>query len=287
VGDAGCEGLGAAPFVSCFLRQHDLVQVLWVFLSLPGTPERPLQYNHDQIKQATDAHQRLLKLDHTQTFNSDRTVILVGGGDIDWERLEYAIGMGHPIIAVDSGADALRDARVRPDVIIGDMDSISDIRGWTAPTRVAEIPEQDTTDFEKALYATSAPLYLAFGFFGQRLDHSLTALHCLTKYRTLKSIVLIDLVDLMFAPTVPLTIDLPRNSRFSINPLAPVTFLSSTGLQYPLDGLTLEAGVATGTSNKVTGATVSVIPEYAERADYQVVVPNSLLRHVLKWYSSL
>ena len=220
----------------------------------------------------------------TPFFNFDSPVILVGGGDVDWESLEYVLGLGLPVVAVDSGADVLRDAAVQADVIIGDMDSISDTRGWHAQTKIAEIPEQDSTDFEKALYTTSAPLCLAFGFLGQRLDHSLAALHCLAKYRTRKSIVLIDRVDLMFAPAVPLSIDLPRNSRFSINPLAPVTFQSSTGLRFPLDGLTLEAGVAIGTSNTVTGTTVTVIPENAERADYLVVVPNTAVGHVLDWY---
>jgi thiamine pyrophosphokinase len=221
----------------------------------------------------------------TPTFKFDSPVILVGGGDIDWERLEYVLGLGHAVVAVDSGADALRNAAVQPDVIIGDMDSISDIRGWPAQTKIVKIPEQDSTDFEKALYTTLAPLYLAFGFFGQRLDHSLAALHCLAKYRTRKSIVLIDRVDLMFAPAVPLAIDLPRNIRFSINPLAPVTFRGSTGLRYPLDGLTLQAGVAVGTSNTVTGTPVTVTPENAERADYLVVVPNTAVAHVLDWYS--
>ena len=222
----------------------------------------------------------------TSTFNFDSPVILVGGGDIDWERLEYVLGLGYTVVAVDSGADALRNAVVQPDVIIGDMDSISDTRGWPAQTKIVEIPEQDSTDFEKAVYTTFAPLYLAFGFLGQRLDHSLAALHCLAKYRTRKSIVLIDRVDLIFAPTVPLSIDLPRNLRFSINPLAPVTFHSSTGLRYPLDGLTLEAGVAIGASNTVTGTTVTLTPENAERADYLVVVPNTAVGHVLDWYSS-
>lgn len=220
----------------------------------------------------------------TPIFNFDSPVILVGGGDVDWESLDYALGLGLPVVAVDSGADVLRDAAVQSDVIIGDMDSISDTRGWSAQTKIAEIPEQDSTDFEKTLYSTSAPLYLAFGFLGQRLDHSLAALHCLTKYRTRKSIVLIDRVDLMFAPTVPLSIDLPQNIRFSINPLAPVTFQSSTGLRYPLDGLTLQAGVAIGTSNTVTGTTVKLIPENAERADYLVIVPNTAVGHVLDWY---
>ncbi len=219
-----------------------------------------------------------------QTIDFDSPVILVGAGDIDWKGFRHVHGLGYPVIAADSGADILREAGVQPDVIIGDMDSISDTRAWPHRTKIAKISEQETTDFEKALYATSASLYLAFGFLGHRLDHSLAAHHCLAKYRTRKSVVLIGYVDLMFAPTVPLVIDLPRDIRFSINPLAPVRFLNSSGLLYPLDGLTLETGVAIGTSNTVTHTTVRVTPENPERADYLVIVPNIALRHVLDWY---
>lgn len=215
----------------------------------------------------------------------DCPVILVGGGDVDWERFEYAAGPGAPVVAVDSGADALMEAGVYPDIVIGDMDSISDKSGLPAGTKMIEIREQDSTDFEKALYATSAPLYLAFGFMGRRLDHSLAALHCLAKYRTRKSVVLIDRVDLVFIPTVPLAIDLPAGSRFSIHPIVPVSFLDSEGLRYPLQGLTLESGVATGTSNTVTESPVSVTPETAGAGNYMVVVPNTNLPHVIEWYT--
>lgn len=214
----------------------------------------------------------------------DSPVILIGGGDVDWEGFEYAQSLGYPVIAVDSGADALRGTGVQPGLIVGDMDSISDTEGWPSQTKVVHIPEQDTTDFEKALYAATAPLYLAFGFMGQRLDHSLAALHCLAKYRTSKSIVLVDCVDLTFAPTVPLSMDLPPGSRFSVNPVTAVRFQSSTGLRYPLDGLTLEVGVAIGISNSTTQPTISVTPHDPAQAEYLVVLPNTTLPHVLAWY---
>ena len=224
-------------------------------------------------------------MSHKTRVEFDCPVILVGGGDVDWKQFEYAAGLGAPVVAVDSGADTLRDAGISPDVIIGDMDSISDTRGWPASTKIFKIREQDSTDFEKALYATTASLYLAFGFMGQRLDHSLAALHCLVKYRTRKSVVLIDCVDLMFIPTIPLVIDLSPGTRFSINPIAPVSFLGSEGLRYPLDGLTLETGIAIGTSNTVTESRVSVTPVNAEAGDYMVVVPNANLPYVIEWHT--
>ena len=220
----------------------------------------------------------------TERFRYDSPVILVGGGDVNWKKLDYVVDLGHPIVAVDSGAVALRTAGILPDLIIGDMDSVSDDGSWPATTEIIEISEQDTTDFEKCLYTVPAPLYLAFGFLGKRLDHSLATLHCLIKYRTRRSVVLIDSVDLMFIPTVPLAIVLPLNSRLSINPVAPVSFVESTGLKYPLDGLTMETGVAIGTSNTVTDARVTISPEEPQRGNYMVITPDSSLPCVIDWY---
>lgn len=212
-------------------------------------------------------------------------VILVGGGDVDMAQLGFTAARGFPVVAVDSGADALSEYGIEPKAIIGDMDSISSASGWPPGTEFLEISEQNSTDFEKALYTVAAPVYLAFGFLGQRFDHSLAALHCLAKYRASKSVVLVDLVDLMFIPTVPLNIELDPGSRFSIYPIAPVSFLESAGLRYPLDGLTLEAGVTIGTSNTVTETRVSVTPKNAESGDYMVVIANTNLPRVIEWYN--
>ena len=45
-----------------------------------------------------------------------------------------------------------------------------------------QIAEQVTTDFEKALYSTRAPVTVALGMTGKRLDHTLAALDAVSKY---------------------------------------------------------------------------------------------------------
>jgi uncharacterized membrane-anchored protein len=61
---------------------------------------------------------------------ADRQVLVVATGydhDAELKRLAHYNREYRPVlIAVDGGADALLEARYRPDVIVGDMDSVSD-----------------------------------------------------------------------------------------------------------------------------------------------------------------
>ena len=83
------------------------------------------------------------------------------------------------------------NVEIIPDLIIGDLDSLLQRPVWESMTNVVRLAEQDTTDFEKCLYSVSAPLFLAFGFTGNRLDHTLAAVHIAAKYIAEKSIILV------------------------------------------------------------------------------------------------
>ncbi|MEM6676413.1 MAG: thiamine pyrophosphokinase, partial [Pseudomonadota bacterium] len=112
------------------------------------------------------------------------------------------------------------------------------------------LAEQDTTDFEKCLYSVTAPLYLAAGFTGRRTDHMLAVLHVLLVRRA-QRVVLIGEEEVMALapPERVLTMDLGAGARVSIYPLVPLRCAPSTGLVWPVDGLTLAPGRQVGTSN--------------------------------------
>jgi len=201
-------------------------------------------------------------------------VLLIGGGDVEWTILFALIEQGYPLIAVDGGANRLKQNEIVPDLIIGDLDSLAERQYWETRTTVTEISEQSSTDFEKALYSTEAPLYLAFGFIGKRFDHSLSALHILIKYNATKQVILVDCVDLMFLATGISEFPLPKDTRLSIYPVSPVTFKSSTGLLYPLDGLIMEQGTFIGTSNITNSENVQIIPQNSISDHYLLILPN-------------
>ncbi|GBE30313.1 thiamine pyrophosphokinase [bacterium BMS3Bbin04] len=87
------------------------------------------------------------------------------------------------IIAVDGAINTLLDQGWTPDVLLGDFDSVSDLAmqvALEAEVKVIHTPDQDFTDFEKALRlpeiqdVTDIDL---IGHSGRRLDHTLGSLY--------------------------------------------------------------------------------------------------------------
>lgn len=210
-----------------------------------------------------------------QFLNFNTPVVLVGGGDIAWPPYELLTARNYPVIAADGGANLLREKGIIPDAIIGDLDSASNLADFPSKTQIIKIAEQETTDFEKALYTINAPLFIAFGFWGKRLDHSLAAIHALTKYRGSKQVLLVDTVDLLFTPQGPFSFLTGSEARVSIFPLAATRFRASTGLHYPLDGLTVKTGTMIGVSNRSSADHISITPEPTDEANYTVILPNT------------
>ena len=181
---------------------------------------------------------------------------LVGGGALDRDGLEAARARAPRIVAADGGANRLRLWGVRADAVIGDMDSVEDPARWAAEgARVLELAEQDTTDLEKCLYATDAPLYLGVGFLGRRFDHTLAALHALLRHAD-KRVALIGEEDVVLLAPPVWRARLAPGARVSFFPLRPVRGIVSEGLRWPIDGLAFAAGERIGASNEAVAETV-------------------------------
>lgn len=185
---------------------------------------------------------------------------IVGGGAVDPALLVELAGRGVALVGADGGADAIGEAGLVPAAIIGDLDSVGDRAAWEQRTRVIHIPEQITTDFQKAIYSTQAPVTLALGMTGKRLDHTLAALSAVLQYAPSRKLLLVDEVDVALAVVGPIRFEAGLRERVSIHPLLPIRFLQSTGLYYPMDGLLLEPGGLIGTSNEGTGGPVEIVP---------------------------
>ena len=192
--------------ISNFLRQHDLVQVQWVILSsanLRNTPARRLTLNESfvtvQDTSARSADAAILVF--------DGPMAIVGGGVVDGALLVELAARGVALVGADGGGDAIGDAGLVPSAIIGDLDSLKDRAGWESRTRVIHIPEQITTDFQKALYSTEAPVTLALGMTGKRLDHTLAALSAVLQFAPQRRLLVVDEVDVALAVVGPLAFE--------------------------------------------------------------------------------
>lgn len=179
-------------------------------------------------------------------------VTLLGGGELFSAELDAALARAPRLVAADGGAKAALDAGKLPDAVIGDLDSFPpDVAAQIPSDRVYHIPEQETSDFDKALRSIEARLVIAVGFTGQRLDHELTAFHTLVARRS-PPCILLGARDIIFAAPARLKMTLQDGARVSLFPMARVQGRSK-GLRWPIEGLTFAPGERIGTSNKMTG----------------------------------
>ena len=180
-------------------------------------------------------------------------VTLIGGGEVAKSDLADALSYAPFLVAADGGADQALRLGYEPRAVIGDFDSLSAAtRSSLSDSILHHVPEQETTDFDKAVRAVTAPLILAVGFLGARVDHQLAALHVLAQPHDTPCI-LIGAHEVVVHVTAPLELELTPGDVVSLFPLAPVTGRSS-GLEWPIEGLDLSPMSRIGTSNRATGA---------------------------------
>ena len=216
----------------------------------------------------------------TEVLRFAGPIAIVGGGAVDGEMLRALAAAGVTLIGADGGADAIGAAGLVPAAIIGDLDSIQDRAGWERRTRVLHLPEQVTTDFQKALRSTQAPVTLALGMTGKRLDHTLAALSAVLQYAPERHLLLVDEIDVALAVVGPISFDAAGGERVSIHPLMPIGFERSQGLLYPMDGLQLAPGGLIGTSNAGLGGRVEIVP--VDPVPWLLILPKARLWDLVK-----
>lgn len=213
----------------------------------------------------------------TSVATFEDVLVIVGGGTVDHDLLRELYATGARIVGADGGADQVAAAGLKPEIIVGDFDSLKDPLKWLGKTRLMQIAEQETIDFEKALYSTRAPVTVALGMTGGRFDHTLAALDVVARYAHKRKIILVDEHDIAVALTETFSFKVAFGERVSIHPLAPVTFWRSEGLKYPLDAVTLAPGVRTGTSNEALEGPFTIVPEEGIHAPYLLIVERGHL----------
>jgi thiamine pyrophosphokinase len=200
-----------------------------------------------------------------QVLSYEGLLVIVGGGTVDLDLLRDLYLSGAHLVGADGGADQIVAAGLKPEAIIGDFDSLKNVDEWLGRTRLLRLSEQDTTDFEKALYSTSAPVTIALGMTGKRFDHTLAAIDAVTKYAHERVIILVDEADIAMGLTGPFSFEVAPRERVSIHPLLPIRFKRSVGLRYPLAGIRLAPGERTGTSNEAVDGPFRIEPEGKQR----------------------
>lgn len=196
-------------------------------------------------------------------------VVVTGAAPLD-RRAIAAVPPGAIVIAADGGLDHARAAGIDPDVLVGDLDSVSAIGLAWASEHIAVVPhpiDKAATDTELAIAhaATSGPtrIVLIAGQ-GDRLDHAVAALGALgapslAGMASLEAWWGGDQLHVVHAPH-SIDLDVPVGSTFSVLAMhGPARGVSVTGARWPLTDHDLGPLVGLGVSNIADGAvTVSV-----------------------------
>ncbi len=160
--------------------------------------------------------------------SSQTPVTLVGGAGCRTDELSTSLSFAPRLVAADAGAAVALAAGHTPEAVIGDLDSLPADAAEVLSDRLHEIADQDSTDFDKALRSITAPLLLAVGFTGGRLDHELAVMSALNAHADRPSIVL-GPETLAFHCPEDLNIEMESEALVSLFPMRPVT-VAMTGL---------------------------------------------------------
>jgi len=162
------------------------------------------------------------------------------------------------IICADGGANDIIKTSIKPDIIIGDLDSIKKkvLKYYKKQgSEIVKIEEQDTTDFEKSLkYCVENELgnILVFGAISRRPDHTLNNFSILKRYYHKLDVKMIDKrFEILFIRN-NIEFDYKKDIIISLMPLPLAKGITTSGLQYKLEDEDLEFGVREGTLNKAT-----------------------------------
>jgi thiamine pyrophosphokinase len=204
--------------------------------------------------------------------SENEPITIVGGAHFSQGLLLESLELAPVVYAADGGANLCMQYGCQPVQVIGDLDSLSpSLRSKIDPSRVIHVAEQDTTDFEKLLIRVDAPMMLALGFLGGRIDHQMAVQSVLTAYSHRKIICVGD-EDVMFVSPPEIELPLDAGTRVSLYPMAPVQ-VRSTGLYWSTDGLSFAPDGQIGTSNQATGP-VTLLPSAPRML---VVLPKNCL----------
>lgn len=186
-----------------------------------------------------------------------RAIIICAGSVVDYGYIGTFVREGDMVICADGGFEHARKMGCRPDVIVGDMDSLGEL---PQDTKIVRFPtKKDLTDTEIAVqYAITngATEVILLGAIGSRMDHSMT--NILMMINVPCSVTIVDENQKITLVNSHIDINERIGTVVSLVPLTRVSGIVTRGLEYPLDNESLEVGFGRGVSNIVTSKDAAV-----------------------------
>lgn len=193
--------------------------------------------------------------------------LLVANGPIRWtEATAVLAAAAKPLLAADGGANHLGRIGLRPDAVIGDLDSISTgIRKFIGEERMIHRPDQDRTDLDKALEYAFDELGLerltVLGATGGRLDHAVGNLGLLAKRALGDRLVFVADDHRVLGVTGELTLDAEPGETWSFFTVDPAVRVTLEGVRWPIADTAIDLARKPSISNEAVSDRVTVRAE--------------------------
>jgi thiamine pyrophosphokinase len=203
-----------------------------------------------------------MKMNPARKTGGRVALVICNGEVLSMEGIEPLLQEKPFIVCADGGANKARKLGIRPDVIIGDLDSISpSTRSYYSRVTTIRVESQESTDLEKALDYLLKRRHLnviVVGAMGGRPDHSYANFSILKKYHRRMRVLFSDSLCDVRVLEKKNTFDLPVGSVVSLMPLGRCDGITTKGLEFSLSNESLELGVREGTSNRVVASPVKI-----------------------------
>ncbi len=197
-----------------------------------------------------------------------RTVIIANGAPPTVADLARWLRPGDRLICADGGGRAALAAGLKPDLVVGDFDSLTEAELAALAAGGAMLERhprrKDETDLELALrraLADGATDIVVLGGLGGRLDHTLANAMLLAlpglsggRARLAGGAETLSVVRGMET----LTLDGQPGDTVSLLPLGEAAGIVTSGLAYPLRNEALRVGPARGVSNEMYSARATI-----------------------------
>ena len=194
-----------------------------------------------------------------------KKAIIIANGDIPKKsQINYFVKKGYSkIICADGGANSARKLNIIPDLIIGDLDSITkeNFSYFKKKTKIIRYKRQTDTDVEKSLkYLIEKDFeeVVLLGATGNRLDHTICNLGIVIKFFNEIKISILHGESYLKAYKKNVLLKTVPNEVISVYGFNKKTKIKSQGLKYPLKNISLPFGEMESTSNVALGREVEL-----------------------------
>ncbi|MAN27143.1 MULTISPECIES: thiamine diphosphokinase [Mesonia] len=196
---------------------------------------------------------------HRENYRFDSEVVLFINGQ--FPSIVPELTHFKKIFCTDGAYKNLHQLNIQPDVVSGDFDSVL-VSEISSAVKVIETPDQNATDFEKALRIIIEEGFKSvsvFGCSGLEQDHFLGNLTSMLKHKHEIDIRCFDDFGFYFFAEKETEIEGFQQEVFSLYPFPEAKKITSTGVKYSLQNENLTITSRIGTRNTIleNRATVS------------------------------